>query len=141
MKIQGGWGIKKMTNNTTSKTTRTKIHPMILKKTPAYISHLIRHYIGFETYHDFHYKGLLLPRMLLNQGFLVIKLVSLVEQELITFPGYVSSLSGFSGVCVAHFLVFCVVFCNVSLPFLLAIVLSVFRFMTSDNLQYLQAFL
>ena len=60
---RGGGGYKKMTNNTTSKTTRTKIHPMILRKTPvsAYISHLIRHYIGFETYHDFHYKGLLLP--------------------------------------------------------------------------------
>jgi len=38
--------------------------------------------------------------------------VPLVEQEMLTFPEHPSSLPVFSGVRVAQFLVFCVVFCR-----------------------------
>ena len=86
-------GIKKMTNNTTSKTTRTKHIQWSKKKSPvpAYISQLIQHYKGCETYHDFLDRGLLLSRKLLNQGFIVVKLVPLLEQERITFLEHASS--------------------------------------------------
>ena len=62
--------------------------------------------------------------------------VSLVDQELPTFPEHPSSLPVFSGVHVAWSLVFCVMFCRSLFVlwffFFLAIVLSVLRFMASD---------
>ena len=89
-----------------SKITRTKIQTMIYKtlQAPAYISQLIRHSRDCATYHDFPDRRLLLTKKLLSrQGLPVVKLVSLLEQELITFLEHASSTSGFSGVCVAQF--------------------------------------
>ena len=60
--------------------------------------------------------------------------VSHVEQELLTFLEHLTSPLVFSGVCVAWYLVFCVMFCRslfVLLSFL-AIVLSVLQFTASD---------
>ena len=42
----------------------------------VYISQLIRYMITCGSYHDFLYRGLLLTRMPLNQGFLLVKLKS-----------------------------------------------------------------
>ena len=57
-----------------------------------------------------------------------------MEQELLTLPEHLSSLSVFSGLLVARSLVFCVVFCiSLFVLFVLAIVLSVsFEFTASD---------
>ena len=43
--------------------------------------------------------------------------------ELLTLPGHMSSPPGFSGVCVAQSLVFCVVFCPLYLAILLSLLL------------------
>jgi hypothetical protein len=59
-----------------------------------------------------------------------------VEQELLTLPRHLGSPPVFSGVHVARFLVFCIVFCgSMFVLFLLAIVLSVrLPFTISDYL-------
>ena len=59
----------------------------------------------------------------------------LVEHELLTRPEHLSSPPVFSGVCVTRSLVLCIMFVDVVclfVLFLLAIVLSVLRFMDSD---------
>jgi hypothetical protein len=86
-------------------------------------------YIGFQ--HDFNFKycscGLTITRRLI-----------LVEQELLTHPGHLSSSPIFSRVRVVLSLgVLCSVLWIINCPlvlFHLAIVLSVFRFMASDYL-------
>jgi hypothetical protein len=56
-----------------------------------------------------------------------------VEQELLTHPDHISSPLGFSGVCVARSLGFCVIFCrSLFVHFHLVIVLSVLQFTASD---------
>jgi len=57
-----------------------------------------------------------------------------VEQELLTLPEDMSSLPVFSGVHVARYLVFCVMFCgSFFVLFLLAILMSILlRFTASD---------
>ena len=55
--------------------------------------------------HDFHIKWWLC-RLIVTQQ------VPLVEQELLALPEHLSSPPGFSGVHVAKFLVFCVLFCR-----------------------------
>ena len=80
------------------------------------------------------------PHLFLIAGFVTIvkQRVTLVEQELLALPKHRSSHSVFSGVRVALSFIFCVVFCNLSgpfVPFLLAIVLYVLlRFTDSDLL-------
>jgi hypothetical protein len=60
-----------------------------------------------------------------------------VEQELITLQKHMRSLPVFNAVRVAQVLVFCVVLCrSLFVLFLLAIMLSVLRFMTSHYLLY-----
>ena len=61
------------------------------------------------------------------------KRLSLVEQELLTLPGHLSSPTIFNGVRGALSLVFCVVFVLLSFFFLLTIVLSVFFFLNSNS--------
>ena len=46
----------------------------------VYISQLIRYSRGYGSYQDFHDRGLLLTRKLLNQGFLLVKLKSLLRK-------------------------------------------------------------
>ena len=46
----------------------------------VYISQLIRYSRGYGSYQDFLDKGLLLTRKLLNQGFLLVKLKSLLRK-------------------------------------------------------------
>ena len=59
--------------------------------------------------------------------------VPLVEQELLTILQYMSSTTIFTEVCVVQSLVFCVAFCkSLFVLFLLAILLSVLRYTTSD---------
>ena len=59
--------------------------------------------------------------------------VPLLEQELLTLTGHLSSLPVFSGVRVAQSLIFCVVYCG-SIFVLLFIMLSFRRLTNFDNL-------
>jgi hypothetical protein len=81
----------------------------------VYISQLIRYPRACGSYQDFHDRGFLLTRKLLNQRFLLVKLksslrkfkgltrrVPLVEQELPTLPEHLSSPPYLSGVLVPH---------------------------------------
>ena len=63
------------------------------------------------------------PYQIISCRRIVTRLVSHVEQKLLTLPEYLSSSLVFSGVCVARSLVFCVMFCRS---------LFVLRFTASD---------
>ena len=63
------------------------------------------YYIGYYSEHDFNIRRC-------SSRLTVTKRMSLVEQELFIIPERMTSLSGFSGVRVAQFVVFCVVFCR-----------------------------
>ena len=66
--------------------------------------------------------------------------MSLVQQELLILPEYLSSPPGFGGVRVPRFQVFCVVFCrSLFVPlyvFFLVVLLSDFRFTDFDYLPF-----
>jgi len=65
----------------------------------------------------------------------VTRRVSHMEQELHTVPEHLRSHQVFSGVRVARYLVFCVMFCrSLFVLFLLTIILSALRFTASDYL-------